>query len=36
VNALPFKSVEVARRLLFDLVDELCDGYDKRHVGRSP
>lgn len=35
VNALPFKSQEVVRRLLYDLLDDLCDGYDKRHVNRT-
>jgi hypothetical protein len=35
VNALPYKSIEVVKRLLFDLFDDICDGYDKRHVNRT-
>lgn len=35
VNKLPFKSLEVVKRLLYDLLDEICNDYDKRHVARS-
>jgi hypothetical protein len=35
VNALPYKSLEVVKRLLYDLLDGICDDYDKRHVNRS-
>jgi len=32
---MPYKDVEVVRRLLYDFFDEICDDYEKRHVPLS-
>lgn len=35
IRSLPYKSIQVVKRLLYDLFDSICDDYDKRHVNRS-
>jgi len=35
VSQLPFKDQEIAKRIIYDLIDKICGEYDKRHMLRS-
>jgi hypothetical protein len=32
---MPFKDVQVVKRLIYDILDSICTDYDKRHANLS-